>query len=141
MSDIRNGKRLMVVPSAANVGLKSISLGLLRTLQREGVKVGFVKPIAPPMAAKGLFELSTHFAKTLCHVRVAGSIPYARADECAHNDEIPTLMEDVVSLVETASEDHSIVVVEGLAYEADSPLAAQLNLEMAHCLEPPWWWF
>ena len=129
-----NGKRLMVVPSAANVGLKSISLGLLRTLQREGVKVGFVKPIAPPMAAKGLFELSTHFAKTLCHVSVTGSVPYAQADESAHNDQIATLMEEVVSLVEAASEGHDIVVVEGLAYEADAPLAAQLNLEMAHCL-------
>ena len=134
LSDIKNGKRLMVVPSAANVGLKSISLGLLRTLQREGVNVGFVKPIAPPMAAKGRFELSTHFAKTLCHVRVGSSFPYAHADECAQSNQIQTLMEEVVSLVEAASEDHAIVVIEGLAYEADAPLAAQLNLEMARCL-------
>src|SRR5690606_20915762 len=37
-----------IAPTGFGVGLTSISLGLVRTLQRAGLKVGFFKPIAQP---------------------------------------------------------------------------------------------
>lgn len=37
-----------IAPTDFGVGLTSISLGLVRTLERAGLKVGFFKPIAQP---------------------------------------------------------------------------------------------
>jgi phosphate acetyltransferase len=134
MSGSKETKRLIVVPSAANVGLKSISLGLVRVLQREGLSVGFAKPVAPPAAGNVLQELSAHFAEVLCHVEMTPPLAYAYADDLVRKDQLSSLMEEVVNVVETASAEHDVVVIEGLSYEADAPLASQLNLEMAKCL-------
>ena len=42
------GRTLLVVPTGPSVGLTSTCLGLLRALDRRGVSVGFVKPLAQP---------------------------------------------------------------------------------------------
>ncbi len=130
----RETKRFIVVPAGNGVGLKAISLGLLQALQREGVNVGFVKPISPPSVVDGRPELSSHFAEILCHVPKAPSIAYAHADECARTDQLSNLMEEVVSVVEAASENYDVIIIEGLSRETDAPSAAQLNIEMAHTL-------
>ena len=134
MSGHKETKRLIVVPAGEGVGLKSASLGLLRALQREGINVGFVKPIGPPSALDSRFELSSHFAKTLCNIKTETPISYAHAENCAHHDQISSLMEEVVGIVESASAHRDVVIIEGLSCESDAPLAAQLNAEMAHCL-------
>src|ERR1019366_3703945 len=46
-------RTLLVVPAAASVGLARTCLGLVRALDRRGVHVGFVKPIAQPRADGG----------------------------------------------------------------------------------------
>jgi BioD-like phosphotransacetylase family protein len=39
---------LFLAPSGFGGGLNSVSLGLIRALERAGLKVGFFKPIARP---------------------------------------------------------------------------------------------
>ena len=43
-------RSLLVVPAAEDVGLARTCLGLLRALDREGVHVAYVKPVAQPRA-------------------------------------------------------------------------------------------
>ena len=57
-----------IAPTGFGVGLTSISLGLVRALQRAGLKVGFFKPIAQPISStpamtKYIHAIS-HLAKT-----------------------------------------------------------------------------
>ena len=46
-------RSLLVAPAAEDVGLARTCLGLLRALDRRGVKVAFVKPVAQPRADGG----------------------------------------------------------------------------------------
>ena len=46
-------RTLLVVPTAAGVGLARTCLGVVRALDRRGVNVGFVKPVAQPRADGG----------------------------------------------------------------------------------------
>jgi AAA domain len=46
----RMARSLLVAPAAEGVGLARTCLGLLRALDRRGVKVAFVKPVAQPRA-------------------------------------------------------------------------------------------
>src|ERR1700724_664070 len=46
-------RTLLVVPTAADVGLARTCLGLVRALDRRGVNVGFIKPVAQPRADGG----------------------------------------------------------------------------------------
>ncbi len=46
-------RSLLVVPTSADVGLARTCLGLVRALDRQGVNVAFVKPVAQPRADGG----------------------------------------------------------------------------------------
>lgn len=52
-------------PVGFEVGLTSIALGLVRALERQGLKVGFMKTIAQPLPFELGPERSTHFANKL----------------------------------------------------------------------------
>lgn len=41
-------RTIMLIPISAGVGLTSVSMGLLRAMERKGVSVSFYKPIAQP---------------------------------------------------------------------------------------------
>jgi phosphate acetyltransferase len=119
---------------AHDVGLTSMALGLVRALQRDGINVGFIKPISQPEDGSGDVDLSTFFAKTLCHLDIVEPIPFAHAEELVRNGQLSALMEDVVSLVETVSNRSDVVIIEGLIPNADLQIASLLNSEMARSL-------
>ncbi|PKU24509.1 phosphate acetyltransferase [Telmatospirillum siberiense] len=123
-----------VVPAARDVGPRSVSLGLVRALQREGIDVGFIKPISSPEAAGARVDLACHFGRSLCHLDVPEPIPFALAEERVRSGQLSELMEDVVTLAEAASQAHDVVVIQGIPLDFEAQLASQLNIAMAGCL-------
>jgi phosphate acetyltransferase len=131
MSENIGATAFFLVPASHDVGLRSVALGLVRALQREGINVGFVKPIAPPAVHDVHIDLSSHFARSLCHVDVPEPISFVHADEMVRSGNLSALMEEVVAIVEQAGQAHDVIIIQGIALDADSQLAAQLNAEMA----------
>lgn len=131
---ITSCRSFFLAPAAHDVGLTSASLGLLRALQRDGVKAGFIKPIAQPEAKDGIGDLSTHFARNLCHVQVPDPLPFEKAEAMIRAGQLAALLEDVVSLVEAVRDQHDMVVVEGLIPDTNLQMAAALNAQMARSL-------
>jgi phosphate acetyltransferase len=129
-----NPKSFFLVPASHDVGLRSIALGLVRALQREGVKAGFAKPISPFEVWGDRMDLSCYFARLLCHVELPDAIRFAHAEEQVRNGQLSALMEEVVSLTEAVSDTHDVVIIQGIALDAEPQLAMQLNVEMAGCL-------
>ena len=58
-----------VAATQPNVGLTSVSLGLLRALQRRGLKVAFVKPVTKRTPDT---EPSVLFARSICQAHELG---------------------------------------------------------------------
>jgi len=133
MGQISNQRSFFLAPMAQDVGLTSMALGLVRALQRDGINVGFVKPISQPEDG-GDADLSTSFAKTLCHLETVEPILFARAEELVRQGQLSALLEDVVRLVETVRARCDVVVIEGLIPNADLQIASLLNAEMARSL-------
>jgi phosphate acetyltransferase len=50
--------------SGASVGLTSVCLGVVRALDRRGIRVGFCKPISQNHTATGEVDPSSHFVRT-----------------------------------------------------------------------------
>ena len=57
---------VIIAPTGVESGLTTISLGLIRALDAQGLRVGFVKPIAPRYASS---ERSTHLVRTVLHLQ------------------------------------------------------------------------
>ncbi|HZF77950.1 MAG TPA: phosphate acetyltransferase [Acetobacteraceae bacterium] len=123
-----------LAPVGRDVGLTSMALGLVQALRRDGVRVGFAKPILQPRDRDGTADLSTHFARTLLLADAPEPIPFAEAEARVRRGEMDALMEDVVSLVETACERCEALVIEGLIPDAEHQVATRLNAAMARSL-------
>lgn len=127
-------RTFFLAPAAHDVGLTSVSLGLVRALQRDGIKVGFIKPIAQLETDIAATDVSTHFARLLCHVEAPDPLTFQKAEDMIRAGQLAALMEEVVTLVEGVRANHDVVIVEGLIPHADRQMAARLNAEMASSL-------
>ncbi|ABC23792.1 phosphotransacetylase [Rhodospirillum rubrum ATCC 11170] len=127
-------RMFFLAPMAQDVGLTSVALGLARALQRDGIKVGFAKPIGHAEADGEPGDPSSHFARSLCLLEAPESIAFARAEDQVRRGDLAALMEEVVTLVDGLRASHDAVIIEGLIPGADTQVAGRLNAEMARAL-------
>lgn len=122
----------LIAPSRQNVGLTSVSLGVVRALQHQGLKVGFVKPVAQD---HGAVERSTHFARDICLIDSPQSLSTAQVITRVVSGQIDELLEDIVSLCMSAAKGADVLIVEGLHVDAGTPITARLNDDIARSLQ------
>ncbi|HEX7040133.1 MAG TPA: phosphate acetyltransferase [Trueperaceae bacterium] len=125
---------LLLVPTEARVGLTSVSLGLLRALERRGLRVGFVKPIRQP-GDDGGPERSTAFARGTTALDPPEPLPFARAEALLAAGRRHELMQEAVALYERAAEGKDVVVVEGLTATATHPELDAINAQLAQAMD------
>ena len=116
-----------------NVGLTSVSLGLLRALQRRGQKVAFVKPIT-----KGLShtEPSVLFARRICNAQnTPDSLPMSLATQRVTSGKTDELLEDIVSLAMSCTQGADVLVVEGIHADPSRAFIPRLSADIARSLQ------
>jgi phosphate acetyltransferase len=123
-----------VVPVGPGAGLTSVCLGLVRALDREGLRVRFYKPIRQPGDVDGP-ERSTHFVKLTTGFSAPDPRPYAEVQALLAAGDMGRVLEDVVAGYQGVAEDADVVIVEGVVATADHPGLASLNAEMARALD------
>ena len=124
-------QKFFLAPTRQNVGLTSVSLGVIRAFQRQGLRVGFVKPVAQD---ESLHERSVHFAKDICQIESPEPLSIAKVAErvaAGQNDE---LLEEIVSLCMGAAQDADVLVVEGLHSDSIHTFNTRLNADIARSL-------
>ncbi|MBX8464282.1 phosphate acetyltransferase [Deinococcus sp. RIT780] len=127
-------KTLFVAPTRNGVGLSSTALGLTRALERQGLKVAFLKPIAQTHEART--DDSVHFARTLAHLPTPEPITLTRAEEQLSLGAEEDLMEEVVTLArQVTGGGADVLIVEGLALNERNVYAGALNASLARNLE------
>ncbi|MFN4250276.1 phosphate acetyltransferase [Deinococcus sp.] len=127
-------KTLFVAPTRNGVGLSSTALGLTRALERQGLKVAFLKPIAQTHETRT--DDSVHFARTLAHLPTPDPITLTRAEEQLSLGAEEDLMEEVVTLArQVTGGGANVLIVEGLALNERNVYAGALNASLARNLE------
>ena len=126
----RKTQAFLVVPVQQNVGLTSISLGIVSTLQRLGVEVGFVKPVAQEVD-----DNSCLFSQQIFKTDSPASIPLDVVAERIASNQTADLLEDIVASCMKASQNANILVVEGLHADATYNFASQFNTSIANTLK------
>ncbi len=123
---------LLTIPTGAKVGLSTISIGLFRALDRQGVRVGFFKPISQPMHSRGGVEdCSTKFITTETAIVPPEPIPLSEVRRYISEDKTELLMEQIVQRFNQAAHGFDAMVVEGLLQTEDFPMGAMLNKRIA----------
>lgn len=119
----------------AGAGLTSVCLGVVRALDRRGIRVGFCKPITQYHMAGGETDPSHLFIRTTMGKAPPESIPIQQADDCVREEHTGDLMERVVEKISEAGKDADVVIVEGLLPAEGSTFNNRLNRLMASSLD------
>ena len=122
-----------VAATQPNVGLTSVSLGLLRALQRRGLKVAFVKPVTKRTPDT---EPSVLFARNICKVaNTPNPLPMNLVTQYVTSGKTDELLEDIVSLVMSATNGADVLVVEGMQADPNRAFIPRLSGDIARSLQ------
>ncbi|MGC4095629.1 MAG: AAA family ATPase [Nitrospira sp.] len=125
---------LYLTPSGSGVGLTSLALGLVRALDKRGVRVAFCKPIGQPTGQDTGPERSTHFVRATTSLNPAPPIPLEQAERLISSGRVDELLERVVGTYHASAADADVVIVEGLVHTEHNPHADELNLQLSKTL-------
>ncbi len=128
-------RTIMLVPVGSGVGLTSVSLGVLRAMERKGVRVSFFKPIAQPRQGGEAPDLTSTIISNNSDMVIADPFSMARAEELIRNDQSDVLLEDIVARFKDATKNAEVALIEGLVPTQKHPFANQINFEIAKTLD------
>lgn len=123
-------RTLFVAPAGRQVGLTTVCLGLVRALDRLGVRVAFVRPVAGHGD-----ERSLALARLVAHVEPPAPISRTVAEELLAAGDEQTLLEHVVATCARAAEGADVLVVEGMVPEPGMVWSARVNALMQRALD------
>ncbi|PKM30629.1 MAG: phosphate acetyltransferase [Gammaproteobacteria bacterium HGW-Gammaproteobacteria-11] len=124
-----------IAPTGFGVGLTSISLGLIRALQRTGLRVHFLKPIAQPHPGDTGPERSTELISRTLGLQPPLPLALPEVEHRLANGQLDEVLEDIVSKFQLAAVDADIVVVEGMVPTRQASYAARINHHLARTLD------
>jgi phosphate acetyltransferase len=127
-------RSLLVAPAAANVGLARTCLGLLRALDRRGVKVAFVKPVAQPRDDGGP-DRSAARVTAITGLHPPEPLTTAELEQQLGEGGLEVVLEKIVAAWEPIYDRSDVVVVEGLRASRSRLYATSLNEALARALD------
>lgn len=122
---------LFIAPTGLDSGLTSISLGLARALDAQGLKVGFIKPVAPNYQDS---ERSTVLARSILNLTTPDPMPLDLVQQRISDGLIDRVLEDVVAMHAVASPGYDIMLIEGLVPDRSEPYTAKMNASIIKAL-------
>jgi phosphate acetyltransferase len=124
-----------LAPTDFGVGLTSISLGLVRSLERAGHKVGFFKPIAQPHPGDTGPERSTELIARTHGLRPPKPLGLAHVERMLGDGQLDELLEEIVTLYQEAAVGKDVLIVEGMVPTRSASYAARVNQHLAKSLD------
>ena len=127
-------RSLLVAPAAEDVGLARTCLGLLRALDRGGVHVAYVKPVAQPRT-DGSPDRSAAMVSAITTLRPPEPLSTAELERQLGEGELEVVLEKIVAAWAPIYDKSDVVVVEGLSLGPSKLYATSLNQALARTLD------
>lgn len=127
-------RTIMLVPTSAGVGLTSVSMGVLRAMERKGVNVSFYKPVAQPRHGGDQPDLTSSIVGNSSDMKVGQPLPMSEAEALIGNEKLDVLLETIVERYNQINKDADVTLIEGLVPTRKHPFANAINEEIAKTL-------
>lgn len=127
-------RTIMLIPTATSVGLTSVSLGVIRAMERKGVRLSVFKPIAQPRAGGDAPDQTTHIIRTNSDLKAAEPLCMSHVESLLSSNQKDVLMEEIIARYHENTKDAEVVLVEGLVPTRKHPFASSLNDDIAKTL-------
>lgn len=127
-------RTIMLIPIGSGVGVTSVSLGMVRALERQGVAVNFFKPIAQPRPGDSGEERSTATLRNSSNIQPPEPFSMKYAEGLISSDKTSDLLENIVERFREGTKDSDVTVVEGLVPTDKHQFANSVNYSIAKAL-------
>lgn len=124
-----------IAPTDFGVGLTSISLGLIRTLERAGLKVGFFKPVSQPHPGDTGPERSTELVARTHGLKPPAPLALGHVERMLGDGQLDELLEEIITLYQAAGVGKDVLVVEGMVPTRQASYAARVNQHLAKSMD------
>jgi phosphate acetyltransferase len=127
-------RTLLVVPTATGANLARTCLGLVRALDRRGVNVAFVKPVAQPRPDGGP-DRSIALATATTALRPPDPLSTAHLEQQLGSGGLDAVLEKIIAAWQPVHDRSDVVVVEGLSPGPAKLYASGLNRALAKAVD------
>ncbi|CAG8999627.1 MAG: Phosphate acetyltransferase [Candidatus Celerinatantimonas neptuna] len=125
---------IMLIPVGSDVGLTSVSLGMLRAMENKKLNTVFFKPIAQPCFDDQQPDLTTTTIDINSHLNVVEPFSISEAETLIGDGQMDILLENIVARAQTAIQTSDVALVEGLLATHKHPFANLINDSIAKTL-------
>ncbi|MFV0459484.1 MAG: phosphate acetyltransferase [Actinomycetales bacterium] len=126
--------RILVIPTLSGAGASAVCLGLVHALDVQGVKVGYIKPLAQPHTDDRP-DNGPDLIRLVTSLNPPAPVDAATLHAHLGNGTLPDLMEDVLTVAEPVLADSDVVVIEGLAPNDRLVHSSPVNRTLAATLD------
>ena len=123
-----------LAPAGTHVGLTTVALGLVKAMDRKGIRVAFFKPITQTTEDDCTPERSTHFIRATMALQPADPIPPSAATKTISERGLDELMRQVIAAYGASTASADLVVVEGLLPAMGDAYLGVVNRELVATL-------
>ena len=125
----------LLTSTTSRAGLTTVSLGMMRVLDRLGIRSSFYKPVAQLHESDHGPERSTQLIEHMTDNTVPKPISLSKAKSYLGSGNEELLMEEVIELYRQSAKDVDVVIVEGLVADSHAGYATRLNTAIARALD------
>jgi len=128
-------RTIMLIPIGSGVGVTSVSLGMVRSMERQGVVVNFFKPIAQQRPGDPVkLERSTETLRNSSNITPPEPFAMNYAEGLISSGKTSELLENIVERFRSGIKDSDVIIVEGLVPTDKHQFANGVNYSIAKAL-------
>ena len=127
-------RTIMLIPIGSGVGVTSVSLGMVRAMERKGVAVNFFKPIAQPRKGDTGPERSTTTLRNGSSINPPEPFAMKYAEKLISSGQTSDLLENIVERFQEGTKESDVIVIEGLVPTDKHQFANEINYNIAKAL-------
>ncbi|MFP1725923.1 phosphate acetyltransferase [Lonsdalea quercina] len=127
-------RTIMLIPTGTSVGLTSVSLGVIRSMEQKGVRLSLFKPIAQPRSEEQVLDQTTAIIRANSAINAAEPLQMSHVETLLSTNQQDVLLEEIIARFHENTQDADVVLVEGLVPTRKHQFANALNYEIAKTL-------
>ncbi|MGG4609046.1 phosphate acetyltransferase [Providencia sp. Me31A] len=124
----------MLIPTGTSVGLTSVSLGVVRSMEEKGVQLSVFKPIAQPRVSGNKDQTTEVLRSHSSITTIVEPLTMEYVESLLTSSKKDVLMEEIVARYHDHTKNAEVILIEGLVPTRKHSFAQSLNYEIAKTL-------
>ncbi|HGN0868561.1 MULTISPECIES: phosphate acetyltransferase [Providencia] len=124
----------MLIPTGTSVGLTSVSLGVVRSMEQKGVQLSVFKPIAQPRVSGNKDQTTEVLRSHSSITTIVEPLTMEYVESLLTSSKKDILMEEIVARYHDHTKNAEVILIEGLVPTRKHSFAQSLNYEIAKTL-------